>query len=374
MKVDIRDADALRAVTPEALTAYAQAAGWSVQERYGEHSDVYVAEGLPDIIIPRTERLGDYASVVARMIDVFAQVADQDELTVYRSLVTADRDVVRVRVGESDDGSVTLDDGANLIGGAQDMLASAARSLRDRRSVYHGRMDREAEDLLKRVRLGQTDQGSFVVTLLTPVVPRQVPTLVPDPEDRNAPIERRLTRRLVEALHAAREMVERTAAGDDGAFDESVASGVSANLCEALVRIIQPFPTLDVGVSWARTRSTAGPDALVRFGRANAALLKEVARSLRERAPRPDVHLPGFVHLLKRDQADVDGTIGLAADVDGRQQSVLAILDREDYERAAQAHQDKVPVVLAGDLDRVGKRWRLLNARLENVISDREPE
>ena len=374
MKVDIRDAEALRAVTPEALTAYAQAAGWSVQERYGEHSDVYVAEGLPDIIIPRTERLGDYASVVARMIDVFAQVADQDELTVYRSLVTADRDVVRVRVGESDDGSVTLDDGANLIGGAQDMLASAARSLRDRRSVYHGRMDREAEDLLKRVRLGQTDQGSFVVTLLTPVVPRQVPTLVPDPEDRNAPIERRLTRRLVEALHAAREMVERTAAGDDGAFDESVASGVSANLCEALVRIIQPFPTLDVGVSWARTRSTAGPDALVRFGRANAALLKEVARSLRERAPRPDVHLPGFVHLLKRDQADVDGTIGLAADVDGRQQSVLAILDREDYERAAQAHQDKVPVVLAGDLDRVGKRWRLLNARLENVISDREPE
>ena len=374
MKVDIRDADALRAVTPEALTAYAQAAGWSAQERYGEHSDVYVAEGLPDIIIPRTERLGDYASTVAEMIDVFAQVADQDELTIYRSLVTADRDVVRVRVGESDDGSVTLDDGANLIGGAQDMLASAARSLRDRRSVYHGRMDREAEDLLKRVRLGQTDQGSFVVTLLTPVVPRQVPTLVPDPEDRNAPIERRLTLRLVQALRAAHEMVECTAAGDDGAFNESVASGVSANLCEALVRIIQPFPTLDVGVSWARTRSTAGPDALVRFGRANAALLKEVARSLRERAPRPDVHLPGFVHLLKRDQADVDGTIGLAADVDGRQQSVLAILDREDYERAAQAHQDKVPVVLAGDLDRVGKRWRLLNARLENVISDREPE
>ncbi len=374
MKVDIRDADALRAVTPEALTAYAQAAGWSAQERYGEHSDVYVAEGLPDIIIPRTERLGDYASVVARMIDVFAQVADQDELTVYRSLVTADRDVVRVRVGESDDGSVTLDDGANLIGGAQDMLASAARSLRDRRSVYHGRMDREAEDLLKRVRLGQTDQGSFVVTLLTPVVPRQVPTLVPDPEDRNAPIERRLTRRLVQALRAAREMVECTAAGDDGAFDESVASGVSANLCEALVRIIQPFPTLDVGVSWARTRSTAGPDALVRFGHANAALLKEVARSLRERAPRPDVRLPGFVRLLKRDQADVDGTIGLAADVDGRQQSVLAILDREDYERAVQAHQDKVPVVLAGDLDRVGKRWRLLNPRLVNVISDCEPE
>ena len=361
MKVNIRDADALRAVTPAALAAYARAAGWSAQERYGEHSDVYVAEGLPDIIIPRTDRLGDYASTVAEMIDVFAQVADQDELTIYRSLVTADRDVVRVRVGESDDGSVSLDAGANLIGGAQDMLASAARSLRDRRSVYHGRMDREAEDLLKRVRLGQTDQGSFVVTLLTPVVSRQVPMLVPDPEDRNAPIERRMTRRLVEALRAAREMVERTNAGDEGTFDESVACGVSANLCEALVRIIQPFPTLDVGVSWARTRSTAGPDALVRFGHADAPLLKEAARSLREHAPQPDVRLTGFVRLLKRDQADIDGTIGLAANVDGRQQSVVATLYREDYERAVQAHH-------------AGQRWRLLNPRLENVISDREPE
>ena len=375
MKVNIRDAGALRAVTPAALAAHARVAGWSVQERYGEHSDVYVGEDLPDIIIPRTERLGDYASTVAEMIDVFAQVADQDELTVYRLLVTADRDVVRVRVGgESDDGSVSLDAGANLVGGARDMLASAARSLRDRRPVYHGRMDREAKELLKRVRLGQTDQGSFVVTLLTPVVPQQVPMLVPDPEDLNAPIERQMTRCLVKALCATREMVERTTAGDEGTFDESVASGVSANLCEALVRIIHPFPTLDVGVSWARTRSTEGPDALVQFGRADAPLLEEAARSLRERAPQPDVRLKGFVRLLKRDQEDIDGTIGLAADVDGRQQSVKATLYHEDYERAVQAHQAKVPVVLAGDLDRVGKRWRLLNPHLVNVIVDREPD
>ena len=374
MKVNIRDADALRAVTPAALAAYARDAGWRARERYREHSNVYVGEGLPEIIIPRTERLGDYASIVAAMIDTFAKVADLDETTVYRLLVTADRDVVRVRVGESEDGSVTLDDGAELIGGARDLLASAARSLHDPRPVYHGRRDREAQELLKGVRLGQTDQGSFVVTLLTPVVPPQVPTLFSDPDDLSAPIERRMTRRLVQALGAAREMVERTSTGEENALDESVASGVSANLCEALVRIVEPFPTLDVGVSWARTRSTAGPDALVRFGHADAPLLKETARSLRERAPRPDLRLTGFVRLLRRDQADIDGTIGFAVDVDGRQQTVVATLESKDYQRAVQAHHDKVPVVLAGDLDRVGQRWRLQNARLENVIRDRETE
>ena len=185
MKVNIRDVDALRAVTPAALAAYARDAGWRIQERYRKHSNVYVGEGLPEIIIPRTERLGDYASIVAAMIDTFAKVADLDETTVYRLLVASDRD---------------------------------------------------------------------------------------------------------------------------------------------------------------------------------------------ERAPRPDVRLPGFVRLLQRDQADIDGTIGLAADVDGRQQTVVATLDREDYSRAVQAHHDKAFVVLTGDLDRMGQRWRLLNPRLENVISDREAE
>ena len=373
MEVSIRDADALRAVAPAALSAYARAAGWSAHGRYRVHSDVYMGEGKPDIIIPRTERLGDYASIVAAMIETFAQVAEQDELTVYRSLVTADRDVVRVRVGESDDGSVALNAAAALISGARDMLLSAACSLGDRRSVYRAGANREAAELLERTRLGQTDQGSFVVNLLTPVVPPPVHMLLPDPDDLNAPIQRRMTRRLVEALNATREMVERTAAGEEGAFGETGGSGVSANLCEAVVRIVEPFSTLDVGVSWARTRPMSAPEALVRFGRADAAILREAARSFRERAPQPDVRLHGFVKVLKRDQADVEGMIRLVADVDGQQRSIVVTLEREDYQRAVQAHHDKALVVLAGDLDRVGQRWQLLNPHLDNVISPSSP-
>ena len=370
MRVNIRDRGALLAVSPAALSAYARAAGWRRHESYREHSDVYIGESRPEIIVPRTERLGDYASVVAMLIDTFAGLSDQDESSVYRSLVTADRDVVRIRVAEKDDGSVTLEDGVNLVGGARDLLLSAACSLREVQPVYRAGANREAAELLKQMRLGQTDQGSFVVTLLTPVVPPPMPGLFPDPEDRNAPIERRMTRRLVEALSAAREAAERAAAGDDGAFEETVASGVSANLCEALVRIIDPFPTLDVGVSWARTRPVATPGTIVRFGRTDAALLREAARSLRERAPRPEVRLHGFVRLLKRGEAEDDGTIRLATGIDGQQQSVVAVLVQADYELAVQAHKDRALVVLTGDLEHTGQRWRLLNPHVEGVFRD----
>ena len=110
MQVSIHDRDALLAISPAALSAYARFAGWSQYETYREHSDIYIGETLPEIIVPRTARLGDYASAVATLIKTFAQVAVQDELAVYRSLVIADRDVIRIRATESDDGNLSLED------------------------------------------------------------------------------------------------------------------------------------------------------------------------------------------------------------------------------------------------------------------------
>ncbi len=374
MQVRIQDRKALGAVSPGALSAYVRAAGWSRNEPYRVHSDVYIGEGLPEIIVPRTERLGDYASVVAALIETFAEVAERDQLTVYRSLVTADRDVVRVRAGESKDGSVALNDGADLIGGTRDLLLAAACSLGSPRAVYRAGANREAADLLKGIRLGQTDHGSFVVTLLTPVVPQPMPALFPDIDDPNAPTQRRLTRRLMEALTSAWQAAEQTVAGHEGAFADALESGVSANLCEALVRMIEPFPTLDVDVVWALTRPVNLRPTVVRFGPSEAPLLREAARSFRERAPRPDVQLVGYVKLLTRGETEDDGTIRLAtSSIDQRRRSVKAVLEREDYERAVQAHKDRAAVVMSGDLECMGQRWRLLSPLLREIIRDDEP-
>lgn len=374
MRVNIRDRDALQAVSPAALSAYARTAGWTKLESYGEHSDVYAAEQMPELILPRTQRLGDYASIVSQLIEIFAKMAERDELSLYRDLVTADRDVVRVRVTESDDGSLTVNDAVDLVGGSRDMLLAAACSLREPQPLYRAGANKEASDLLSRVRLGQTEQGSFVVTLLTPTVPSSMPTLFEDPDDRGAPIQRRMTRRLAEALAAAREATEDAVAGDQTAFADSVDKGVSANLCEALVRLIGTFPTLDISIAWARTRPVESPSAVVQFGDADAAVLSEAARLFRDREPRPDATLFGFVQRLERDETAADGSIYLRTSIDGRNHSVAAVLRRSDYEAALQAHGSRAPVILEGDLERIGQRWRLLNPRIAGVISDEQQD
>lgn len=137
MNASINDRNALLAVSPMALSAYARAAGWTKADAYGDHSDVYAGPSLPEIIIPRTRRLGDYAPVVSRLISIFAQTAEISETTLYNGLVIADRDAVRARVSDgAADGSVDLNSGVSLVAGIRDTLLATACSLRNPRPFY----------------------------------------------------------------------------------------------------------------------------------------------------------------------------------------------------------------------------------------------
>ena len=374
MRATIRDGDALSAVSPSALSAYARASGWVKSEDFGDSSDVYVGTGLPEIIVPRTQRLGDYPDVVARLIEIFAAAADMDELALYRDLVTADRDITRVRAPEtSDDGTIALSEGANFVSGIRDIHMAAACSLYDPRPLYRTGTNREANEILQGMRLGQTEQGSYVVTLLSPVIPPlvQVP-LIQGIENDDDPIERRVSRRLVEALDAARLATEKTNSGDSQAFFEAVSLGVSANLCEALVHLLEPFREVEVSMTWARTRPMETVSRGIRFSNDDAPILREAARSFRSREPRMDTRLFGFVQRLKRDESETDGTITLRVSIDGKTQSVTAVLNEPDYGRAIEAHRLRAPIVLEGDLARFGQRWHLSNPSIAEVILPEE--
>lgn len=366
MRVDIRDRDALQAISPDALSAYAKAAGWSRIGSYREYSDIYDAEHLPEIILPRTQLLADYPSLVGRLIAIFAEVAGRDELALYRDLLNANRDVVRVRAGGGVEGSMTANDGVDLIGGSRDMLLAAACSLREPQALYRAGANREAADLLSRVRLGQTEQGSFVVALMI-AIPPPIPALIDDFDDYEAPIERRMTKRLIEALSSARSATESTVSGEGEAFAKAVDSGVSANLCEALDRMISPFPTLDISVTWARTRPMKSPGQSVGFTNSDALILREAARSFRGREPQPDQSLVGPIHRLRREEWETDGVVTIRAVVDGQWKSVKVYAKRTDYERLTEAHRHRSVVVVKGDIEQYGERLSLRNARIVSV-------
>lgn len=375
MKIDIRDKDALLAVSPAALSAYARAAGWSRGESYRVHSHVYTREGAPDIVVPHTQALGDYASVVSGLIETFAESADRDQLTVYREVVTADCDVIRVRAVDGEhDGSLPISAGTALVSRSRDMvLAVACSSLGEPRPVYRAGANKEAADYLRQVRLGQTEQGSFVVSLLSPVVspPIQM-SLIPDSDELESPVARRVTERLTQALDATRQATDDTNCGKPEAFSKLVTEGVSANLCDALAGLTGALSRIDVNVVWARTYLRDDARWAVQFTAHDTPILQAASQDFRGQEPQPNMTLTGLVQVLKRDESALEGTVTLRTSIERRNRSVKAVLPPLEYHRAIEAHRARRPVVMRGDLEKTGKDWRLRNPLIEDIIANDE--
>ena len=350
MKATITDKDALLAIPPAALSAYARGLGWTKFQPYGDHSDVYTSDRLPEIVLPRTQRLGDYANVVSQLIGYFCDATETDPLSLYRDLVTADRDVVRIRTPDDQDrGSVPVNDGIGLLTGARDMVLAAACSLSNPQTLYRAGANKEATEYLDRVRLGQTEQGSFVITLLSPAIsPPLQEALFPDETLYDSPFERQVTTRLADALSATRNATERANAGETEAFSNVVSAGVSANLCEALVQLVEPFPRLDIRFSWARTYPRQELQDVIRFASSDAPILREAARSFRALSPRPDTSLFGFVSRLTRDEQEIEGTITLQASIDNRIQICHCRSQSDRLQPCDRSTSDKV----AGSVER----------------------
>lgn len=377
MRARIIDAQALRGISPQSLRAYARAEGWVATERYGEHSQVFIKEGAGEAIIPGTVALGDYASVVAELLALFARAENRDELQVYRDLATADRDLVRVRAPQAEaDGSVVIEAGVDLVVYSRDLVLSAACSAWDPRPSYRAGKVKQADDYMTRVRLGQTEQGSFVVTLLAPVPPALEAQTTLWPDELEEPYERRVTRRLASGLDAAAQAIEKHNLGGAGisVFEDAVQRGVSANLCAAAAYLSEQGSGIELSITWARTRPTPRPRWMRSFTRSEGEMLAEVARIFLERQPRPDEQIEGVVVKLARETGQTKGRVTMRAVIDNQWTSIQTVLEPDDYEIANQAHLARAPITISGTLERVGQRWRLTSPtglrRVDEDIDD----
>ena len=359
------DSLSLREITPVALSAYLRSQGWAKAGTYREHSDVYVADGKPEVIVPRTPVIDDYALVVEDLIALLSRLFGRDQISIYRDLTLADRDVLRVRALGNYPSGMPLENSYGLIGHTREMLAAAANSLDDNRPVYRSGTGSKASNYLQTVRLQGIEGGSFSLVMVSPAL---APRFSAQDDTIEASLERRIAQRLSESLFAARIASERAVGGDAAAFGQVIGSGVSANLCEAVAGLLESVDRFDVSFSWALVRPVEEQHSPVMFARPDALLLREAAHTFRSLEPQYDQRLQGFIYALARPQEDEEGTVRLRTNIDGRRRSVAAILNRFDYPKAIEAHAIGAMVSLSGDLEQGGQNWHLRGARLVEVL------
>ena len=196
---------------------------------------------------------------------------------------------------------------------------------RSKKAVFPSRKPNKALSYIKDAKFGQTEQGSYVITIISPV---SSTVDVPSKEELFAeePFGRRVIETLVSAVSDVRSAALTAAVtGKIGVFDETIRNGVSANLCDAIVGISQVSPNdgFNIDFSWAVTIPKSGvrPET-IQIPSDSVSIIKDAARHFRETSPRDEFVVDGIVVGLRREPGSTIGNVRLLGFIDERPRSV----------------------------------------------------
>jgi hypothetical protein len=322
-----------------------------------------------EVSIPLVPTFRDFALRMGDVLHVLEVVEERSQLEILRDLFITSADVIRVRLTDHElaDGTVPIEDGAQFFAKAKDMMLAAACSAAGPRAYFPSRKPHRATEYLRRTRLGQTEQGSFVLTIISHVPPSLAGKNgeLFEPEE---PFERRVTQTLAHALGAVRRAAEDAAStGQVASFVDAVSQGVSANLCDAIVglgRCSEVDRNLALDFSWARSRPV--PPAVFEsnsiFFPADALpVIEEAGHHLKEASPQEEFEAIGPVVRLERAEGAATGKVTIHCFIDGQPRKVALELSDPDYHLAVTAHDHGQTVRCGGVLVREGRSLRLNN-------------
>ena len=383
MPNSIHDERKLRSVSRAALAAYLDAHDWKKVADWAERATVY-GKAIDDreqrIWVPLRETFADYADNMERSVQVLARAENRAPDAILADLQATASDSVRVATLHAQSEHIlSLQDAGDLFRDSLAMITAAARSVTKPRPAYRGALPTDVADYLKSISPAPTSFSAFDLTLLSPI-----PPLYGGVESRHGPVAqvsfehpfaRRAVIRLQNGLHETQKAVADVKIQDDFApFDHVVQAGVSANLCDAVLGLIQLSSEfgdgLSVAVRWAPTRPLNGHQLVsIPFSAHDVEILRAGRDRLRTRASYADEHIVAEVVKLEREPDEFDGRATLLADVDDRSRRIEVRFAKADYQLAIQAHEEKLAIEIDGDLHPTGRTYELRNPHNVRVLN-----
>jgi hypothetical protein len=364
VKAQITDTAVLHSVSPVDITSYLLSKGSLRKGAFRDVAGVWEYKG-DEIIVPNDRQLADYAPSIATILAKLEMVENRSQLEIIKDIQLSVYDVIRVRntSTEAGKGSLPIADSVKFITNTKEMILSAACSLVSKKACYLSRKPQQAEDYMKSVRFGQTEIGSFVITVLSPVSPElKSPYLTLIDLQQELPYEKKVIPALHQALaalnYAAREASE---SHDIAPFISNIENGVTSNLCDSIVNLNDTADggTVEIGFTLSINRKNTQRLTPVVFEKEYSPILREASNKIKEIEPQPDQEITGFVVKLNRQTDEKIGQITIQDIQPDKQRYVAVFLNEPAYDRAIQAHKDQNLVKISGTVSRQGRGYAL---------------
>jgi hypothetical protein len=341
-------------VDPAVLGALLARHGWQrrggAPGRYGRWTPPGPGAAGTSLLVPVSRAFPDSDDLLGEALDALARSGTPSAREVLVSLAVPSDEIRWWRDAPGGPaGSTPWSADEHLRGAARRMLLAAALATRARAGYYGVRHRRPAAALLEHVLVGAATEGG-TLTAFAPVA-----------------TARPLAVRLQQALYAAREAVDyQRATGGMDAFDGAVRAGVSRELTEALIALVQGTEGARIAVQWAPAAGVpegcAADGEPVEFSPGDLPVLREAGARYLHAEPAVPVTLTGTVVRMRRATPRGEGTIRLRVLAGAEVPHVRLTLDEEDYRIAGHAHLVGLPVRVHGRLESRGGFRRLTGA------------
>lgn len=369
------DKTALRSINPNQIKAYLSHRNWVFEGKIGDFASIWhrasEEEFEYEVLIPEDVSLRDYESRVQDAIKSIANYEHRNETDILKDITNYFSDTVSIRVVHSDveNGTIPLEDGVKLFEMAKDLLSSAAMSTISKKRYFYGARSAEASSFLSKVRLGQTEIGSYIVNVLVPLDSRKERDLFDA-----VSFSRHVTFTLGNGLSSLKKITELQGA-DLMSYEGLVNAGISANMCDALIGLSGENRNrdFDVGISYSIAEENhAILNAKYYFDSKEIDKIEKISSYLKENYVIDNITLSGPVQKLDRDSREDVGTVTIVALVGDRERAVAFELSSENYHEAVQAHDKKLIVEITGDIHIGPRSARVLNAKGFRVFGDQD--
>jgi hypothetical protein len=362
------------------LLAYLTYKGWHLIDDSSSKFIVFTGPkdevtNLIEIVFLRLSDAREQPIYIANALDILSTIEGIKPWELANDISNINRDNLRIRMLEIGVGdAIPLKTAAQQIYDLKQLVAYAALSEVDQKPFYVNSQRPEAKNAISAYRFGHTFKGSFGFSIETPKMFEfhnykqlsLLPELVAD--KTNVSIWRKVMERIVRGLLLVEAATRQQ---EPKIIIENYREGLNANMCQALANMLaDKRQTLEYSIKWAPLKMPDAPD----LQRPHAILLNEpayyqleyAANQLLELEPE-EVTVKGLViELSAKDSPMILDTSRVVKirwhdESEGKTYEATAVLDRDDYKIAIEAHEYWTTVQITGKLKREKQKWSFIS-------------
>lgn len=372
-------------INPLAFAKYLKDTGWKAfptKKTYVKIFQIATHDGTAfQVNIPLDKNLSDYKSAMYQAIETVAFVEGHSTEQLMLFLLNPNTDILKIRLDRKDveAGNILFDDAIRIYENAKKLIAAAAQDILHPKKYHQGRMDDSISKFISNCKFGQTEIGSYVVSIVCPFAEldeiegyKQLSIFSEEQQCADS-LTRKVTNKIMTNISLIKNNI------DEGEYEKLITDNestlISANFYEALTGLSLNEEDADVEfiAQWSPViKKNRCPNSRVMLSHNYYQPISTVIEKLRGTV-NTKTKIFGRIKKLESIPALSKRTSGkitvVYLDDNEIRRTVTANLNKEDYDKAIEAHSHGNYIEIVGDIHNPGKRNTSITCESFTIIS-----